>query len=324
MTRALEIATEPLSDINNRMSEIAELSKPIHDFSKMLEKAAPNIPATSFALGELNSKLEAINSLYIENISGITTELQRVIENNQVIANTTARIYTLDFSMISPFHMSLLKLSKTARDVFQPSGDFLRQINYLSSNAAKELIDSDIGYDSDSKKFFLEGEFVSTNRINIVSNASVLFDDISLEDMLSFFTLLSETPHLGLDHQTGKKIFDRVMSLDSSHLSTLDENRVFYRGRKHGLNVPPFVEDEMRRAPFGISGQGRYSSAGIPAFYLSDKKSGAATEVRTHTRTSDYNIQIGVFRNNRRIIVLDTRDWNNALSSYFVFHNDDS
>lgn len=323
--RFLEMTQTPLKEIQERLNPgLAMTFQSMGDLSVVFEKIQPESHIRPF-LSELSRALNVASALYIDHMDGILEDLKKDASIVQVLDQVKARLEVLDFGMISPFHISLLKISRMAREMMQPSEEFLKQINYLNIDAAKELLlESDIDYDSGSKKFIVAGESVSTNRINIVAKASILFDDISLKDMHSLFTCLSETPSLALDHPVGKQIFGQTKKLKSSHMSTIKRGRTFYRGREHNQNEPPFLEHEMRKAPYGISGQGRYSSSGIPAFYLSDDKEGAATEVRIHTRTAEYNIQIGTFVSNREIDVVDVRDWGNAMSSYFFFQKDDS
>lgn len=318
----LEMLETPLGRINENFNHLTEASLNVtNDFSTRFEELQ-HMNTMHLTSTACNAGIVDISSLYNSHLPRIKEDLQSVIENRHVIHCVVNRIITLDFGLTSSFHVSLLRLSETVREVMQPSEELLKQIMRLSINSSIELLDSETDYDADTKRFVINGEAISTNKINILSNASILFDDINLQEMYSFLLCLTKTPHLGLDHHVGRYIFQQSKKLRSSHCTIVNKNSIFYRGRELSADRAPFVEHEMRETPFGISGQGRYNSAGIPAFYLCDKKIGAITEVKTHTRTAEYNIQIGVFKNSKRMQLVDVREWNNALSSYFVFQKE--
>lgn len=320
----LEMTETPLKRIHEQIKQLIEAPLQVtNDFSTKSERLQ-HMNITLPSLTEWDASIVDISSLYNRHLPRIIEDLKRVVDNSHVIDSVAKRIITLDFGLTSSLHVSLLRLSETIREVMQPSEELLKQVMRLNINAAIELLDSGTGYDAETKRFVINGEAISTGKINILSNASILFDDISLQDMYSLFLCLSKTPHLGLDHRVGRYIFEQSKKLTASHCTIINKNSIFFRGREHSAGRALYVEEEMRKTPFGISGQGRFNSVGIPAFYLCDKKIGVITEVKTHTRTAEYNIQIGVFKNNKRMQLVDVREWNNALSSYFVFKTEDS
>ena len=66
----------------------------------------------------------------------------------------------------------------------------------------------------------------------------------------------------------------------------------------------PFVWDEMKKAPYGIPGVGRYNHIGQAFFYFADTKAGAESEILKHL-TDDEILQTVSFRANGTPKIID-------------------
>ena len=122
-----------------------------------------------------------------------------------------------------------------------------------------------------------------------------------------------KTPSFASNHEVGKKIFLACKKLKKENLFEIEQTS-FYRARACN-DIFPLTEEEMCKAPFGVSPQGRFNSTGVGVFYLADTTETACAEVNKHNEIKK-KIQIAEFTNNKRLYVLDIRDWKNEFSKF--------
>ncbi|MFQ6793096.1 MAG: RES family NAD+ phosphorylase [Thomasclavelia sp.] len=212
------------------------------------------------------------------------------------------------------------KLSKFKQICYQkllPSKEtksYDKKAKQISKNDALLMLEMDIDYDADKNRFFKDDQQISLESIKKCARSSQFFDDISANDMADFFIFCTQTPTHALDHPVGKKIFENCKQLKHEYLVKI-EPMLFYRARILNEDELPYVEDEMRKAPFGISPQGRFNNTGRGVFYLTDSSKAAKLEVLKHSNNLD-KIQIAQFKNKETLFMIDIRDWNNDFAKY--------
>lgn len=293
---------------------------------KMISEQLSNLAKTAKKIQNNSNTISKMTEINGNNLMGISGSLfdSRIIE---VMKNFSKLLEKSSFQTFENFvsinpvfeagNISLLKLDKEFRTLIDPPQLITNRINRLSSVAAKELLNSSLTYDNSTGEYSL-GDIVSNvNSINSIAPASALFDEIEFDEMYVFFAYICNKPTLGAMHETGKKIYRLIGELKKEHLTEL-KNCKLYRGRVLEKDKHPFSENEVRKAPYGVSQQGRFNSAGISAFYLSDSIEGVKTELRKHSRNID-SIQLATFSLNENLKLLDISAWNNQFTKYIGY-----
>lgn len=90
------------------------------------------------------------------------------------------------------------------------------------------------------------------------------------------------------------KNIESAISFDSDY---------FYHARTIENNASPFTDEDMTRAPHGITSFGRFNHIGDNYFYFSDQKAGAIEEVRIHSPKS--RVQIAKLKANGKVKLID-------------------
>ncbi|SDB33984.1 hypothetical protein [Eubacterium oxidoreducens] len=117
---------------------------------------------------------------------------------------------------------------------------------------------------------------------------------------MNFMTFLDEMPMLAMQNEVGKKIYRLICNFP---LQMGFDCRAYYHCRTHLKDEPPYVWEQMKKAPYGVTGPGRYNHAGQAYFYFSDMKIGAETEIYKHMSTQDkekkvlQTVKVGVSEN---------------------------
>lgn len=191
---------------------------------------------------------------------------------------------------------------------------YKKKMRQISKNDAKIMFEMDINYDIERNRFLKDDKVVSLKLIQQCARSSEFFDKISADELLSFTQHLYDYPQLGSEHSVGKKILNACQKLKTEYLEKMVPT-VLYRARTKRKEDSGFLEEEMRKAPFGISSQGRFNETGRGTFYLTDSIEASCTEVRKHNSTVE-QIQIGKFKNKSNVYVIDIRDWTNDFSKF--------
>ncbi|PEU04132.1 hypothetical protein CN527_04510 [Bacillus cereus] len=110
---------------------------------------------------------------------------------------------------------------------------------------------------------------------------------LSAKDVFSLYRHLVQFPMLGLEHAVGRKIFDEI----NTNLITVEKLTLF-RARERDVNIRklPYADLEMFKAPYGVSGQGRYNIFGQGELYTCDVKKVALSEVASDNPNLRYDV----------------------------------
>ena len=210
---------------------------------------------------------------------------------------------SLKMTHVEAPNLALLKIAPIFEGVSIPKG-LSSAIHGLHVDTAKLLINSEsVSYDTEDKCFFVEAspdDRATVSETNILCSSLQLLSDIDEADLISFITQLEKFPAFASEHETGKRIREIVAQwnqyLDFDH-------EYFYHARSLPEGTCPYTEAQLRQAPTGYTGHGRYNYVGQSHYYFSDVERGAILEVTKHTK--DKRVQVAKLRPNKAIRMID-------------------
>ena len=221
-------------------------------------------------------------------------------------------------SMLGQSMQPISELQKIAiSKAFDPSNLSLNedQIRIRSSitKAEAEVLSESSTIDVRQDKFTYKSEEISRSKVKEAIQAVQLFDDVTLDEIMDFSSFLHKYPYLSTTTEVGKKILEECSTIEERYLTELSMETDFFRARVMKEEDEPFSEQEMRRAPFKIPGQGRFNTQGVARFYLSGNMEDAANEVKKHAKEAT-KIQIAKYRATTSVRLLNLKKINNAWS----------
>lgn len=149
-----------------------------------------------------------------------------------------------------------------------------------------------------------------------VERSQELFEDISLDELLSFESQLYEDRTFAILHPVGKKIFDIIN--DWNKFINFDDI-TYYHARKLEDGHRPFLDQEMLKAPINISSHGRYNSIGESCYYIADTKAGAVMEIMKHSKESKPCIQVVGLKPIKDVKMIDLSEESNLFFEHLRF-----
>jgi hypothetical protein len=139
-------------------------------------------------------------------------------------------------------------------------------------------------------------------------------------ELMNFMAFLDDSPMFAMNNDVGRKIF-RLIS-DFPYIIGFDKDK-YYHCRARNKNDSPYVWEQMRRAPYGVTYPGRYNHAGQAYFYFSDKADGAKNEILKHMSSKDKDdkvlqiVELGV---NTDVRLIDLSGKNKrGLNTFFKY-----
>lgn len=177
----------------------------------------------------------------------------------------------------------------------------------LNKATAKDISDNEkIEYATKSNQFVSKNSKIDSKGMNIVCAGIEMFDDLFSEvELMDFASFLSRTPSMGGFNETGRKIYQWIMEMYSKKVNIMSfDHDIYFHCRSRREDEIPYTFDEMRKAPYGISGPGRFNPAGRSHFYFADTKVGAETEVKKHLK-KDEVLQTVKIKPKKEIVLLD-------------------
>lgn len=281
MNSALKAVTKNLINEYLKTSEIRELPAQIlTDMAELQSLTAFN--AAIFKTSMINNVAKSIASL---NIQGFISAVQEAVNKPD--------INMADYSFMKTHPL----MRETLDELVLPYG-FKTDIKRFNSGSAHKISSNKEIVYSTQKRSFISGYYTSSvSEINTICSAIALFDELSDDEMFSeeelmgFMSFLDETPKLGSENPTGKKIYQLIENYKG--LIEFDHDE-YYHSRPRKKDIAPYVWAQMLKAPYGVSSPGRFNEAGQARFYFADAELGAVNEIRKHMDKStadEYVIQ---------------------------------
>lgn len=200
-------------------------------------------------------------------------------------------------------NIALIKIAPIFDEVSFPKG-IMTAVNGIHVDAAKRLINSEsVSFDTEDRMFYVESspeDRATISETNILCSSLHLLSGIDEADLISFLQQLEKFPAFAIEHETGKRICGIVSCWDQY----LDfDHEYFYHARPLSEGACPYTESDLRKAPTGYTGHGRYNYIGQSHYYFSDKERGAILEVTKHT--NEKRIQIAKLHPKKPIRMID-------------------
>lgn len=295
-----------LGHLTDSIAKTVTPSKAVSEIVEMQSKllSSLNIPSYVQDIAKDTAKIQWDSLSYIVDASR-TPEI--IDLQKSLICNDFSGIQSFVDSLKSPHieaaNLAIIKVAPIFEGISLPRG-ITSAINSLHVGAAKRLLTSEsIGFDTHNKYFYVEAspsDRATVCEANILISALELLSDIDEADLISFLTYLEKYRTLASDHPTGKRIREIV----AGWAPDLDfDCDFFYHARALREGACPYTESDLRKAPTGYSGHGRFNFTGQSHYYFSDTEKGAVTEVAKHNKEA--NIQIAKLRPKRSIRMID-------------------
>lgn len=168
-----------------------------------------------------------------------------------------------------------------------------RVLKSLTKRTAEKLTQTEKIMFDPKKKEFYHKDFpkcaLTADQVTVAESSQALFADISLDELLSFESQLYEDVTFAMEHPTGKKIFGIIQGWKSF----IDfDHDTYFHARPIEEGKPPFLDQEMLKAPTNVSSHGRYNAIGKSCYYVAETKEGALTEIRKHSGGKKLDIQV--------------------------------
>lgn len=200
-------------------------------------------------------------------------------------------------------NIALIKIAPIFDEISFPKG-IMTAVKGLHVDTAKRLINSkSVSFDTGDKMFYVGSspeDRATISETNILCSSLQLLADIDEGDLISFLQQLEKFPAFAIEHNIGKRISEIVSQWDQ-YLSF--DHEYFYHARSLRKGSCPYTEFDLRKAPTGYTGHGRYNYVGQSHYYFSDKEKGAILEVTKHT--NEKRIQIAKLHPKKPIRMID-------------------
>lgn len=286
----------------NAIAPSAAISEIVSKQSRMLSAFNSSAYSQSLAISALNQQWGTLASIAGMCKTPEIANLQQSLLHNdftglQVFADS------LKTSRIEAPNLALLRLSPLFSEIEIPRG-LSSVVRGLHIDAAQRLASSTkISFDTIDKKFFVEAsphDRASITETNIICSSLQLLSGIDEADLISFLTQLEDNPAFACEHETGVHIREIISKWDATMGFDCE---CYYHARSLPEGAKPYTEAELRSAPSGYTGHGRYNYVGQSHYYFSDVEKGAILEVTKHTAKK--RIQIATLHPTKPIRMID-------------------
>ena len=263
-----------------------------------------NIPSytQSLAIAAVEKQWSALSHIVDAYKTPEIVSLQNsLIQNN--FEGLQAFADSLKSTHIEAANIAIIRMAPIFEGVSFPRG-IISAVNGLHIDAARRLLNSDaVSFDVEDRCFYVEAspdDRATVSETNILCSSLQLLSDIDEADLISFLTQLEKYPAFASEHETGKRIREIVAGWEQY----LDfDHEYFFHARALKEGACPYTEVELRQAPTGYTGYGRYNYVGQSHYYFSDEEKGAILEVTKHTKGT--RVQIAKLHPNRSIRMID-------------------
>lgn len=261
---AVATAMQPYRDINPFNSDVlaaleaATITPELREFRTQFEG---NVQA-------MGSGLSAISDY----IGGLTSQWDNALALNDVLERS-----------IAAQNFAVVRMLPNYADLELPRGS-KKVLKSLTKTTAKKLLQSDkIWFDPKEKDFYHKDSpdvKLSADQITVVESSLELFEEFSLDSLVSFESKLEQNYAFALQHPVGARIFEMLKNWN--HFISF-EDITYYHARILGEHQRPYHDSEMMKAPTNVSAHGRYNEVGRSCYYIAEDKEGALKEIYKHS-----------------------------------------
>lgn len=176
----------------------------------------------------------------------------------------------------------------------------------LNKTTAKKLMQTDkIQFDPKEKDFYhkdFPDNKLSADQVTVVESSIELFEEFTLDELLSFESKLEQNFAFAVRHPVGVRIYEVLQNWN--HFVSF-EDITYYHARTLGKSQRPFHDSEMMKAPINVSAHGRYNEVGRSCYYIAETKDGALKEIYKHSGGTKPCVQVIGLRAIRSVKLLD-------------------
>ncbi|PFW45161.1 RES family NAD+ phosphorylase, partial [Priestia megaterium] len=143
-----------------------------------------------------------------------------------------------------------------------------------------------------------------------------IINDLTADEIFSFYNYLIKYPLLGLNHDVGRKIFNEI---SKQKLITVSNIKLFRaRERNSDEREMPFNELEMFEAPYGIAGHGRFNVKGQGELYTCESENVALKEIGAINQVNK-KYEIAEWKLIQEVRLLDLTNKDSELVKFCLF-----
>ena len=242
--------------------------------------------------------------------------LARVTETPKWLTDPPERL-GINVNLLTPkFYMSKPVIEKLSLN------DEKEELKYIEKKIPNRNYNVTNSYnkEKESLEFILENkefnEAIPVEELTSTLAVTDVFNSLSMDEVVSFYSHLAKFPLLGLNHPVGQRIFQEIKDVEMVNVKDINVFRV--RGRNPIERQAPFIDLEMFDAPHGYAGHGRYNPQGHGELYVCDRKEVAIKEVIS--KDDELMYEIIEWRLEKTVKLLNLVQTNSPLSKYCSFH----
>lgn len=270
---AVATAIQPYQDMNLFNSDVlaafeaAAISPELREFRTQLE----------VNVQEMGNGMSAISDY----INGLTSQWDNALRLTDVFERS-----------IAAQNFAVVRMLPNYADLELPLGS-KKVLKSLTKTTAKKLLQSDkIWFDPKEKDFYHKDSpdvKLSADQITVVESSLELFEEFSLDSLVSFESKLEQNYAFALQHPVGARIFEMLKNWN--HFISF-EDITYYHARILGEHQRPYHDSEMMKAPTNVSAHGRYNEVGRSCYYIAEDKEGALKEIYKHSGGTKPRVQV--------------------------------
>ena len=282
------VPDDAINSITESMKTVATVVQPYQDMNLFKAnvlaaiESATITPELQAFRSQLESNVQAMGLTAISDyIGGLASQWDNALALSDVLDRS-----------IAAQNLAVVRMLPNYNDLVLPRGS-KKVLKSLTKTTAKKLMESDkIQFDPKGKNFYhKESPDVkfSADQITVVESSLELFEEFSLDSLLSFESKLEQNYAFASRHPVGVRIFEMLENWN--HFVSF-ENITYYHARPLDEHQRPYHDFKMMRAPMNVSAHGRYNEVGRSCYYIAEDKEGALKEIYKHSGGTKPRVQV--------------------------------
>lgn len=282
------VPDDAINSMTESMKTVATVVQPYQDMNLFKAnvlaaiESATITPELQAFRSQLESNVQAMGLTAISDyIGGLASQWDNALALSDVLDRS-----------IAAQNLAVVRMLPNYNDLVLPRGS-KKVLKSLTKTTAKKLMESDkIQFDPKGKNFYhKESPDVkfSADQITVVESSLELFEEFSLDSLLSFESKLEQNYAFASRHPVGVRIFEM---LENWNYFVSFENITYYHARPLDEYQRPYHDFKMMRAPMNVSAHGRYNEVGRSCYYIAEDKEGALKEIYKHSGGTKPRVQV--------------------------------
>lgn len=282
------VPDDAINSMTESMKTVATVVQPYQDMNLFKAnvlaaiESATITPELQAFRSQLESNVQAMGLTAISDyIGGLASQWDNALALSDVLDRS-----------IAAQNLAVVRMLPNYNDLVLPRGS-KKVLKSLTKTTAKKLMESDkIQFDPKGKNFYHKEspdvKFLA-DQITVVESSLELFEEFSLDSLLSFESKLEQNYAFASRHPVGVRIFEM---LENWNYFVSFENITYYHARPLDEHQRPYHDFKMMRAPMNVSAHGRYNEVGRSCYYIAEDKEGALKEIYKHSGGTKPRVQV--------------------------------